>query len=370
MGVYCKFMFLFVFLVTSFSVGDEILSCPHGDQLPLRVCGTVQKNRGGTYVVECVREPGSREYARGQDFGPAYLADSWRRCGEVVADALNVSQPPADGSLWTYSFFVKDPESTYFDPETQDLFISNIEGGGTDKDGKGRIMRWVLDPKPLRFEANWVEGLNAPKGMRAHDGILWVSDIDEVVGIEIATAKVVKRFSIAQAKFLNDIVVDADGRVYVSDTIGNAIYVIENDQVSVFVAGEEWEGPNGLLLNGNELIVASWGKDIQPDFSASAAGHLYGVHLQTKEKRLITSTRLGNLDGLEMLSDGDYLVSDWVAGKVYQVTESKAGNAPSVKLLVEGLKGPADIGLSADKKTLVVPAMGSSLIKAWDLSSI
>jgi hypothetical protein len=208
-----------------------------------------------------------------------------------------------------------------------------------------------------------VTGLNAPKGLRAEKGMLWVSDIDEMVGIEIASGKIAHRVKIKGAKFLNDDAIGSNGEVYVSDMFGNAIYVIPApyEKAKVLVKTKAWDAPNGLLLQGDELVVAGWGPGIKADFSTKGPGHLYRVNLKTKKMTLVTPEPLGHLDGLEAAADGGYLVSDWMAGKVFHV--AKDGSA---KLLLEGFKGSADIGF-IPPNTLVVPRMAENRVTAYTL---
>ena len=63
------------------------------------------------------------------------------------------------------------------------------------KDGDGWISKLTLDGKMAKNK--WVTGLNAPKGLRSHDGTLWISDIDRVVAVDIESGKVVQKPSIS-----------------------------------------------------------------------------------------------------------------------------------------------------------------------------
>jgi len=211
------------------------------------------------------------------------------------------------------------------------------------------------------LDVNWVTGLNAPKGMRAHKGVLWVSDIDEVVSINIKTGKILNKIKIKGAKFLNDIAITKAGIVFVSDTLNSSIYQIENNKWKLFLSGKDLESPNGLLIRGKKLIVAAWG--FTQDWSTKTLGRVYAIDLKTKVKTVITKKPLGNLDGLEIDYNGDYLVSDWVAGKVFKVT-----SGGKIKTLFSGFKGSADIGFLGSKKMLVVPRMAENIVTAYDLS--
>ena len=56
------------------------------------------------------------------------------------------------------------------------------------RDGNGFISIIRLDGKI--DTAKWVTGLNAPKGLRIFEDMLWVSCLDELVGIDMKAAKV------------------------------------------------------------------------------------------------------------------------------------------------------------------------------------
>ncbi len=74
----------------------------------------------------------------------------------------------------------------------------------------------------------------------------------------------------------------------------------------------------------------------------------------------MTSAPLGHLDGLEQAANGDFLVSDWVSGKVYRV--SGEGQATTI---LEGLKNSADIGLKGN--VLLIPEMSASQVSAYEV---
>ena len=114
--------------------------------------------------------------------------------------------------------------------------------------------------------ADWFTGLNAPKGLRSFGGMLWVADLDEVIGIDIASAKENARIKVDGAKFLNDVAVGPDGTIYVSDMMASKIYAIKDGKASVFAEGEQLEYPNGLFVDGERLIVGGWGKP-EADFT-------------------------------------------------------------------------------------------------------
>ena len=266
---------------------------------------------------------------------------------------------------WSLSEGLNAPESAYLDAGSGFLFISQVgmRPGGTpaDKDGNGVISK--VTPEGKVVSANWVTGLNSPKGLRSHGGTLWVSDVDEVVVIDIASGTIKSRVKVEGSKFLNDVATGPDGTVYVSDMATSKIHRIKDGKVSTFAEGEQLEHPNGLLVEGDSLVVAAWGKP-EPDFSTKVPGRLYRLNLATGAKTLITPNPTGNLDGLESDGKGGYIVSDWVAGKIYRI-----GADGDTRLLRQMKQGTADIAYLPASRTLIVPHMLENRVQAYDLST-
>ena len=257
---------------------------------------------------------------------------------------------------------VETPESVYVDSASGSIFVSMIAGMPGDRDGNGRIMK--LSPDGKVVSASWVTGLNAPKGLRSHNGTLWTADIDEVVGIDIASGRVASKLKIDGAQFLNDVAVASDGTVYVSDMLASKIYAVKDGKASVFAEGDSIEYPNGLLVDGDRLLVGGWGKP-EPDFSTKVPGHLFALDLKTKAKTLITPKPLGNIDGLELDGRGGYIVTDYPKGLLLHVT-----SAGESKVLKEFKAGSADIAFVPAGNIVIVPHMNENTITAYDISDV
>ena len=217
---------------------------------------------------------------------------------------------------------MRTPESVYLDEGSGYLYVSQIDGQPNQKDGKGRISKLGLDGSVVT--ADWFTALNAPKGLRSFGGMLWVADLDEVVGIDIATAKETARIKIDGAQFLNDVAIGADGTVYVSDMMASRIYAIKDGKATVFAEGEQLEYPNGLFVDGERLDRRRLGQTGGGFHAPRCPGRLYMLDLKTKQKTLITKQPLGNIDGVEQEARGGFLVTDYLAGKVIQVAPDGA----------------------------------------------
>ena len=272
------------------------------------------------------------------------------------------AQPPAVKAGWVVQD-MRTPESAYLDEGSGYLFVSQIDGQPNQKDGKGRISKLGLDGSVVT--ADWFTALNAPKGLRSFGGTLWVADLDEVIGIDVASAKENARVKIDGATFLNDVAVGADGTVYVSDMLANKIYAIKDGKATVFAEGEQLEYPNGLFVEGERLVVGGWGSKPAADFTTKVPGHLYSLDLKTKQKTLITKQPLGNIDGVEQEARGGYLVTDYLAGKVIQV--SQTGESRVVRTFKPGLADHTFLYAQGD--ILIAPHMNENTVAAYDISA-
>jgi sugar lactone lactonase YvrE len=279
--------------------------------------------------------------------------------------ALMVSAGTLSGALgetkevWSVKGFMH-PESVYEDAARHVLYVSNINGAPTDKDGNGFISKVGMDGKLVALK--WIEGgLNAPKGMVMKGDTLWVTDIDKLVEIDAAAGKIVNTYPAQGAVFLNDPAVDEDGAVYVSDIATRKIWQLKDGKMAVWYEKDDLQHPNGLRIDGGKLIVAGWGTGMKDDGSTDKPGNLLTIDLKTKElANLGGGQGVGNLDGLEKDAKGDYLATDFMAGALYRI---RADGTYDKLLALK--QGSADLELLDDNKTVVIPEMMEDAIAAY-----
>ena len=277
--------------------------------------------------------------------------------------------------LWETPTDLKNPESVVYAPKQDVLFVSNIEGKPDQKDQNGFISK-VSPLNGSIVELNWITGLNAPKGMAVYDNgsssKLYVSDITDLVEIDIESGEIINRFNAPGSAFLNDVVSDDQGNIYVSDTITNTIYKQDvnakdgnNTSLQVWLQSPQLEGPNGLHVDNtkNRLIVASLG-----DMSKPGAG-IEVVDLGNKKISSLgeenTTSPFGGLDGIE--SDAKeirYYVTDNPAGKIFIVNANGTGYTNLVDLHTSGT---ADLGFIPNQNVIVIPLMQDNKVVAYKL---
>ena len=241
---------------------------------------------------------------------------------------------------------METPESFQFDPTTEKYFISNIVGSPTEKDGRGYLTRLDKDGKLDIKE--FIIGLNAPKGMTFLDRILYVTDIDRIMGYDPKTGKHLFELDLSTkgAKFLNDIIGE-NGVLWISDMMADVVYrvTLAQKEVGIFAS---LKSPNGLAFCGNDILVASWGRG-------------EGIHRLDKEGKTVERIEgeFDSLDGIACDPEGNWYVSNFKEGSIYRIDASRR-----ISKFLEHLVTPADISLTPDGSILLVPSFDGKIGRA------
>jgi sugar lactone lactonase YvrE len=282
--------------------------------------------------------------------------NSKKQPAELTGQEEPASEKPAAPRVsltkaWTTPEDLTTCESTLYYPEEDIIFVSNINGKPQEKDGNGFISKLSTDGNII--ELKWVDGLNAPKGMAIQNGKLYVSDISELVQIDLATATVTGRYTIEGASFLNDVAINNEGKVFVTGSDMGGIYTVEDDALVTWLEHEDFKRPNGLYAIEDTLFVAFAGDGI---FRA--------VHMGTKEMTKLAEG-LGRSDGIAPDGKGNFFVSSW-SGAVFFIPE---GQQPIEILNTEqqGLNS-ADIDYMKDEQLLLVPTFQGNTVEAYKVT--
>ncbi len=247
--------------------------------------------------------------------------------------------------IWTTGEGLKTPESVLFDQATGNIYVSNINGNPSEKDGNGFMS--ILNVEGKIKNLHWVTGLNAPKGQAIYNGLLYVADIDELIVISMNDAKIIQRYKIENAKFLNDVTVSEDGTIFVSDSQDNKIYALSNNRLSLWLDDKLLNNPNGLWAEKGQLYIGT--------------GQILQADIKTK-KITVIAEQCGGIDGLEKLNDGNFIYSNW-QGRIF-ITKG----AESIKLLdTVDKQNTADIDFVPGKNMVLVPTFFANSVEAYTL---
>ncbi len=205
-------------------------------------------------------------------------------------------EPESIAVAWRLGGFA-GPESTILSGDPGVIYVSNVNGPGTEKDGNGFISRVSTSGQMLQRE--WASGLNAPKGIFLVGDTLYATDIDEVVAIDASSGAIRARTPVPGAAFLNDITRAPDGTLLISDSRGHRIYALRDGAASVWSEDALLDSVNGLLPEPNRLIVTTM---------VNNTGRLLAIDYQTRAITVLAEG-IGRGDGVGALGQGRYIVS-------------------------------------------------------------
>lgn len=250
--------------------------------------------------------------------------------------------------LWQTEAVLKVPESVLFDAKREVLYVSNIDGKEPwADDGAGSIGKVDLDGNVI--DAEWVVGLNGPKGMGLNGDFLYVTDNDDVVTIDIPKGVIVDRLPVPDAGTINDLSVGDDGTIYITDSTLGKVHKLVDGEFTTLVEG--LTALNGVLYSQRELFfVADGGLHIVGD----------GGKFET-----IASGMEGRVDGVERVDSDSWLVSCW-QGTVYYVTRSG-----DITLLLDGRPdeiSAADLGYDPVNRIAYFPGFWKNYVVAYRLT--
>ena len=268
----------------------------------------------------------------------------------------------AGGAIVVSEVGFQTPESVLHEPASDVYLVSNINGGPLDTDGNGFISR--LSPEGEVLDLRWIDGasegtiLNAPKGMAAVDGRLFVADIDCVRVFVLDSLEQLEDICFPDATFLNDLAVDANGTLYVTDfgfTAGaeglepsgtDAVYRFTPDgRRQNMVMSPSLGNPNGIVVGPRGIFVVTFG-----------TGEIFRLEADAKRTPVLPPSNR-QLDGVVFNNDGELIFSDWGGGAVYRITRTGG-----VEAVLEGVSAPADIGYDAMRNRVLIPLFNDGAV--------
>lgn len=269
----------------------------------------------------------------------------------LLMTATLAATPAVADPLWTAGPFDM-PESAIFDADKNRIIVSVIGGNPGEADGNGSLALLAANGEVI--DEAWTTGMDAPKGMAVVGETLLVADLTQVHEVDLASGELLRSISAPSAVFLNDIS-SQNSVAFVSDFMEHKIWRYEDGDLTLWMDEPALNHPNGLLLEGDTLLVGSWGEGMQPDFSTEKPGSLLSVDLSTQEISVIAKD-VGNLDGIVRIA-GQLLVNDWITGTLYEI--SADGTTTPMSQHAPGL---ADI--SNHGNTLFMPSMLEGTVSA------
>lgn len=246
--------------------------------------------------------------------------------------------------VWETEKVFKTPESALYDAERNQIYVSNINGKPTIKDGNGFIS--ILDTNGVVIKLRWVSGMNAPKGMAIIDSLLYVTDIDRIIIIDIDQAKIVKVVDVKGALFLNDIAALSTGELIISDMKMNHLLILNGDTVDVWLEDDLLLAPNGLAFFKESLYVGT-------------KNNLLKVNPESKNIK-VHIKEIGPIDGLIPLGMNKFVVSDWSGRIMIADMNNKIVLQNTASENIQA----ADLGFLPKEKIILIPTFFDNRVVA------
>lgn len=252
-------------------------------------------------------------------------------------------------------------ESVRHDTVGDRYLVGNLGQRGAANDGFISVISPDLSVKDLK----WIEGgrngvtLLDPLGLIVAGDVVHVADVGAVRRFDRATGAPLGSTEIPGSVRLNDLAIDADGNVYVTDsgneTTPGAIHRISAEgNVSVFAERDaSLLRPNGIAVTPDGLIVHG-GLGGAVLVFRDAAGRI------VREQTLPT----GRIDGIVALPNGALLVASQDGHRVYRVD---ADPAVAPQVVAADIAVPAAIGVDLTRRLVLVPQIAAASVTVVNL---
>ena len=238
-------------------------------------------------------------------------------------------------SLTGFAQTYNSPESIEFDYANNRWLIANNNGNN------------ILARNSAGTLSIFVPSVTGPHGIEVVNDTLYVCSGTTLKAYNINTAAQIFSINLS-ATFLNGITHDAN-YLYITDFSAKKIFRFDmaTRAFSVFITGLA-KSPNGIIYDApnNRCVFVNWG----------ASAPIMAFDVTTATVSTVTTTTLGNCDGIAKDGAGNYYVSSWTLNGISMFNNTFTGGPTTV---VTGLSSPADIFYNVLSDTLGVPNSGS-----------
>ncbi|MBN1824631.1 MAG: SMP-30/gluconolactonase/LRE family protein [Candidatus Eisenbacteria bacterium] len=244
------------------------------------------------------------------------------------------------------------PEAVLWDGRRGVFYVSNYDAAGAlGPRGSQTLSR--IGPNGEALDAAWVGGLANPTGMALRGDRLWVVERTTLAEIDVNSGEILSRVPFPEGSFPNDVTVDGDGVLYVSDNRLDRIYRVRGGEADVWLEGAPIDDPNGLCAAGGVLFVGN-----------SGDGTVKAVDTATGEIRVRARLSSGIIDGLVPDGKGNLLVSHW-EGRLFRIDpEGKVEKLIDTSVIGDFL---ADFGYDPERTLVVAPLFYGDRLAAFAL---
>ena len=253
----------------------------------------------------------------------------------------------------------KIPECAEVNPADGTVYVSNIFAVTRDTvkalDSNGFISTLAVGGKMKKLQA--IKGTTATPvhgafGMCFFDGYLYFNDINNLKRCPLGNPSAIEVVPVPGTDHgFNDATCD-DRYVYV--TGHDAIFRVDRQgKGGKFV---ELKGVNGVKCWKGKLFAVTTDGERSDLYELDPTG-------KNPPKAFGLAPKFAGIDGIEVLSDGTFLITDCHGHKVYTI----APDRKTVTLVAEGLEYPADLGVDHKRGLVYIPQFFRSTVEVYRL---
>lgn len=254
--------------------------------------------------------------------------------------------------IWETQDVFMAPESVVYDSLHSCLYVSNFNDNGGFRQGDDTLQNECISKIDLEgniIEFRWVDNLLGPTGVTVLNDTLYVVERGRLAKISISGKKIINRIPFEDSGFPNDLAVNKNGIVYISDSQKGCIYQVLNNQCELWFQDSLIVGANGLMIEDNSLIVGPRGKN-----------NLISISVPERKITSQIPVSLNGIDGLKKYKDG--YIASWMT-IILAVDQNGRSN-----LLLETINEQnADFEFLPDENMIIVPVLSSNKVTAYKI---
>jgi len=229
------------------------------------------------------------------------------------------------------------PESVEKNVPDNNYFVANT--------GSSQVLKLL----PSGTLQNFASGISAgPYGLELVGDTLYACNGGSIMLLDRNTGALIQGISLG-ATFLNGIT-HKGHNLYITDFSAKKIYRFNtlNNSFNVF-AGPLAKTPNGIIYDdiNDRLVFVTWG----------SSAPIYELSLADSSINLLTTTTVGNIDGIAMDCQGNFYISSWSPNSIRKYNSTFTSSSV---VATSGITSPADIYFDGSKDSLYVPNSGSA----------
>jgi len=230
---------------------------------------------------------------------PVFSALRKKKEFQEIIEIMNISDKPVHKSQIAFTVKDKelDPEGITYDPVEKMFYL-----GCTNKivrvDHSGKCSVFTREGQQ---DGCWYNGIHVDPINRT----LWACSNDEkgdnvnIFKYDLSSGRLIKKYpapSDGSRHFFNDLVIHPNGDVYITNTMGGAIFMIPHasDTLQLFLKNKVFSGPNGITVSEDGRMI----------YTTTNFG-ICKINIKTKSVTLLTHEKNFHTYGIDGLYFAD-----------------------------------------------------------------